>query len=80
MRVLRGAASELKAPPGKYYLDNAGYTNSEWILTPFRGVKYHLRETWAVDKRPENDKEMFNLRHSTLRNVVERIIGILKRR
>src|SRR5439155_25443043 len=44
MRVLRGAASELKAPPGKYYLGDAGYTQSDWILTPFRGVRYHLRE------------------------------------
>jgi hypothetical protein len=98
MRVLKDAVSNgsLKAPPGKFYLGDAGYTHGEWILTPFRGVKYHLRETWAADKRylrsilclnaptnyyrPENEKEIFNLRHSTLRNVVERVIGILKRR
>ena len=29
IRVLKGAASELKTPLGKYYFNNAGYTNSE---------------------------------------------------
>ena len=29
---------------------------------------------------PENAKELFNLRHASLRNVVERIFGVLKRR
>jgi hypothetical protein len=30
--------------------------------------------------RPQNAKELFNLRHSSLRNVIERIFGVLKRR
>ena len=30
--------------------------------------------------RPENKEELFNLRHSSLRNAIERIFGILKRR
>ena len=30
--------------------------------------------------RPQNPKELFNLRHAELRNVVERIIGIFKKR
>lgn len=29
--------------------------------------------------RPQNKEELFNLRHSSLRNVIERIFGILKR-
>lgn len=29
---------------------------------------------------PENPKELFNLRHASLRNAVERIFGVLKRR
>jgi hypothetical protein len=32
-----------------------------------------------ADQRPENAKELFNLRHSLLRNVIERIFGVLKR-
>ncbi|KAK2649189.1 hypothetical protein Ddye_016678 [Dipteronia dyeriana] len=29
---------------------------------------------------PENEKELFNLRHASLRNVIERIFGIFKSR
>jgi hypothetical protein len=32
-----------------------------------------------ADQKPENAKELFNLRHSLLRNVIERIFGVLKR-
>lgn len=31
-------------PPGKYYLGDAGYANSDTLLTPYRGVRYHLKE------------------------------------
>jgi hypothetical protein len=31
------------------------------------------------DHPPENEKELFNLRHSFLRNTIERGFGILKR-
>jgi hypothetical protein len=30
--------------------------------------------------RPKNKEELFNLRHSSARNVIERIFGVLKRR
>jgi DDE superfamily endonuclease len=30
--------------------------------------------------KPENSKELFNLRHASLRDVIERIFGVLKRR
>ena len=30
--------------------------------------------------RPENAKELFNLRHSSLRNAIERTFGVLKRK
>lgn len=30
--------------------------------------------------RPENPKELFNLRHASARNVIERLFGIFKRR
>lgn len=33
-----------------------------------------------LDKKPENAKEFFNLRRSSLRNAVERIFGVDKRR
>jgi DDE superfamily endonuclease len=30
--------------------------------------------------RPQNAKELFNLRHASLRNAIERIFGVLKRK
>jgi len=66
--------------PGKYYLADAGYANTKHYLTPYRGVRYHLREQALANLRPATKEELFNLRHSSLRNVVERIFGVLKRR
>ena len=48
------------------------------ILPPFRGVRYHLNE-WGSNP-VQNEKELFNLRHSSLRVTVERAFGALKRR
>ena len=33
-------------PVGKYYLGDAGFALTPWCLTPYRGVRYHLRE-WS---------------------------------
>jgi hypothetical protein len=33
-----------------------------------------------IDYRPRNPKELFNLRHAHLRNAIERIFGVLKKR
>lgn len=66
-------------PRGKYWLGDAGYGNSEFVMAPYRGVRYHLKEVRQADQRPQNAQELFNLRHSSLRNVIERIFGVLKR-
>jgi hypothetical protein len=81
VRVLQDAqmAHGFNTPKGRYWLGDAGYSNSEFILAPYRGVRYHLKEVRQADIRPSNAKELFNLRHSSLRNVVERIFGVLKR-
>lgn len=50
-----------------------------WLSTPFRGVRYHLSE-FGSRNRPTNARELFNLRHSSLRVTVERAIGALKNR
>ena len=50
-------------------------------VTPYRGVRYHLKEFQAGNAGgPRNAKELFNLKHSSLRNVVERCFGVLKKR
>lgn len=80
-RVLADAQASrgFLTPIGKYWLGDAGYGNSEFVMAPYRGVRYHLKEIRQADQKPENAKELFNLRHSSLRNVIERIFGVLKR-
>ncbi|PLW56078.1 hypothetical protein PCANC_03888 [Puccinia coronata f. sp. avenae] len=65
-------------PGKKYYLADAGYALQKGILTPFRATCYHLKEKAIAGLRPSTAKELYNLRHSSLRNVVERIFGCLK--
>ncbi|KAG8501024.1 hypothetical protein CXB51_003119 [Gossypium anomalum] len=68
----------LRIPKGKYYLADAGYGIQNGYITPYRGVRYHLKE--FSDQGPENAKELFNLRHSSLRITIEHVFGILKKR
>jgi len=63
-----------------YYLADAGYHNTDITMVPYRGVRYHLRELAVTGLKPRTAHELFNLRHSSLRNVVERTFGIFKGR
>ncbi|KAH1073923.1 hypothetical protein J1N35_026251 [Gossypium stocksii] len=79
-RVLRDAISRrhgLKVPHGCYYLVDAGYTNCEGFLAPFRGQRYHLNE-WRQGYQPSTPEEFFNMKHASARNVIERCFGLLK--
>jgi len=55
---------------GRCWLCNLRY------LTPYRGVRYHLKEWAKGNLKPQNKEELFNLRYSKLRNVIERIFGV----
>ncbi|CAN0918096.1 Putative nuclease HARBI1, partial [Linum grandiflorum] len=82
-RVLRDAVSRrngLRVPKGQYYLADAGYTNCEGFLTPFRGQRYHLKEWGPGPLRPNTPEEFYNMKHSSARNVIERAFGLLKMR
>lgn len=80
-RVLDSAKRKgFEALLGRYYLANAGYSNTPITLTPYRGVRYYLCEQSQANIRPQNAKELFNLRHSSLRNVVKRTFGVFKKR
>jgi hypothetical protein len=50
--VLRHALDKgyFRIPDGFYYLGDAGYGLSRFILTPFRGIRYHLKE-WTQARR-----------------------------
>ncbi|KAL4556449.1 hypothetical protein LXL04_039101 [Taraxacum kok-saghyz] len=74
-RILRSAMlreNGLQVSKGNYYLVDAGYTNGEGFLAPFRGQRYHLN-TWLNGHRPEKAEEYFNMKHSAARNVIERM-------
>ncbi|PPS11064.1 hypothetical protein GOBAR_AA09572 [Gossypium barbadense] len=74
-RILSDALSRsrgLRIPEGKYYLADAGYAIQNGYITPYCGVRYHLKEFHA--QGPKNAKELFNLRHSSLRITVEYIV------
>ncbi|KAK2402996.1 hypothetical protein QL285_052472 [Trifolium repens] len=80
-RILKDALSRedsLKIPEGKYYLGDAGFMLKRGVLTPYRGVRYHLKE--YSTRGPQNFKELFNHRRASLRNVIERCFGVLKKR
>ena len=62
---------------GKYYLVDAGYTNGPGFLAPYHSTYYHLNEWLRCDNSPRTYKELFNLHHSSVRNVIERTFGLL---
>ncbi len=64
---------------GKFSLVG-GYANTPLFIAPYRGVRYHLKEFGCGHRRPRDYKELFNHRHSILRNHVERALGVLKKR
>ncbi|XP_074558495.1 protein ANTAGONIST OF LIKE HETEROCHROMATIN PROTEIN 1-like [Curcuma longa] len=82
-RILRdaiGRRNSLQIPLGSYYLVDAGYTNGQGFLAPYRGTRYHVQE-WAQGSRaPQNYQEYFNKKHSSARNIIERCFGLLKKR
>ncbi|XP_066160728.1 uncharacterized protein [Oryza sativa Japonica Group] len=80
-RVLQDALNHgFEVPPGKFFLVDAGYANTTQFLAPYRGTRYHLKEQGRANQKPQNYKELFNLRHAQLKNHIERAIGVLKMR
>jgi len=72
--------TDFPIPPNKFYLADAGFPLMPGVLVPYRGHRYHLNEWRRGNRRPSNKEELFNLRHASARNVIERIFGVIKRR
>jgi len=85
---------DLDIPEDKYLLADLSYPSRPTLLVPYHGTRYHLTEWgWAsvryasfyfflqllIPFSPENKEELFNLRHASLWNTIERIFGILKK-
>ncbi|XP_049361528.1 uncharacterized protein LOC125826253 [Solanum verrucosum] len=80
-RILNDALERphgFQIPQDKFYLGDAGYGLRKGFIPPYHGVRYHLQE--YSDRPPQNEKELFNLRHASLRSSVEHAFAILKRR
>ncbi|KAM3208103.1 hypothetical protein ACQJBY_063043 [Aegilops geniculata] len=80
-QVLRDALERqngLRVPQGKFYLVGAGHGAKPGFLPPFRGVRSHLNE-WG-NNLVQDEKELFNHRHSSLRTTAKRAFGSLKGR
>ena len=69
-----------RVPDGRYYLADAGFGNRSGLIVPFQHCRYHLQDWRDSQMRPENARELYNLRHSRLRTCVEQVFGMLKRR
>ena len=67
-------------PHGRYYVGDAGYGLKEYLLSPYRGYMYHLKEWSSSHRAPTTRYELFNRRHAQLRNVIERVFGVVKKR
>ncbi|XP_062118038.1 uncharacterized protein LOC133831678 [Humulus lupulus] len=82
LQVLNSALTrrnKLQVPEGKFYLLDNKYVNLPGFMAPYPGVPYHLKE-FPDGYHPQNAKELFNQRHSLLRNAADRIFGSLKAR
>ncbi|KAK6138572.1 hypothetical protein DH2020_027686 [Rehmannia glutinosa] len=57
-----------------------GFPILKGFLSPYRGERYHIPEWVGANRNPSSMKELFNRRHATVRNVIERCFGSLKQR
>ncbi|KAJ0978352.1 hypothetical protein J5N97_013826 [Dioscorea zingiberensis] len=82
MRIMQHCLENgsFSVPEGKYYLVDSGYANTQSLLAPYRGERYHLGQFSRGQTRYHNQKEKFNHAHASFRNIVERAFGVLKRR
>lgn len=67
-------------PEGKYYLVDTGYVNMDGFVAPFPGIRYHLPEYRGANLLPRNANELFNHRHASLRNAIQKSFDVLKTR
>lgn len=79
--LMRHALSKsFRIPKHRLYLGDAGFGAQAGLLTPYPGVRYHLKEWGQGADAPATKEELYNLRHSRIRIIVELAFGRLKRK
>ncbi|XP_077239774.1 uncharacterized protein LOC143880687 [Tasmannia lanceolata] len=67
----------IKPPTGNFYLADGGYPLLRHFITAHRQTTYHLNEFRG--RLPRTSNELFNHRHSSCQNVIDRTFGVLKK-
>jgi hypothetical protein len=65
---------------GYFYLVDSGYGCYMGFMPPYRNERYHLANFHGRRGGPRCKLEAFNYKHFSLRSIVERAFGIMKRR
>ena len=65
---------------GKYYLVDTGYSNEPGFLVAYKTNKQQKTSQANKVSQFHGPHELFNYRHSSIRNVIERTFGVLKKR
>jgi len=65
---------------GYFYLLDSGYGCYMGFMPPYRNERYHLANFHGRRGGPRCKLEAFNYKHFSLRSIVERAFGIMKRR
>nr|QAA91981.1 transposase [Phalaenopsis equestris] len=84
-RVFKFATRNLRQgfpylPQGKYYLVDVGYSLQRGYLKLYPDTKYHIPDFERSSGVARGKKEIFNKRHSSLREVTERAFGLWKKK
>ncbi|CAA0821528.1 Unknown protein [Striga hermonthica] len=61
-----------------FYVVDSRYAHITGFMTPYHGERYHLPEWLGSNQLPDNARELFNRRHATVRNFIERSFVLLK--
>ena len=67
----------LNSMTDQFYLVDFGFPNMFGYLSPFLSARYHLLD-FCDRGQPRGKQELFNYRHSSLRNVIKKCFGALK--
>ncbi|XP_035539801.1 protein ALP1-like isoform X1 [Juglans regia] len=66
-------------PEGYYYLVDFAFPCTRGFMPPYPRVRYHRSDRHS-NSSFSGYQDYFNYRHSSLRNVIERTLGVLKKR